>query len=189
MAQSGGIDGATQAVQILGPAVKTLGLTWFRDCDATCGQTALHPFGEVPFHRPPEMAFYLEAEPFRRVMTCGDHQRSKGLALHHHPTAGRSGQGLLRQKRLKTNAPHSSRQGCRQLWGEKAAVVADHHGLARQLRGSGMGQFRRRCRRHRQQTLNGDVDPEDAAPAVGAKGDRRRLQGQGCRGHQTVLSW
>ena len=73
MAQGGGIDGATQAVQILGPAVKTLGLTGFRDRDATCGQTALHPLGEVPFHRPPEMAFDLEAKPFRRVMAGGGH--------------------------------------------------------------------------------------------------------------------
>ena len=43
-----------------------------------------------------------------------------------------------------------------------------------------MGQLLGRCSCDWQQTLNGDVHAQDAAPAVGAELDRRRTEAERC---------
>ena len=42
-----------------------------------------------------------------------------------------------------------------------------------------MGKLRGGSSGHRQQALDGDVDPEHTTPTIGAKGDGCRLQVQG----------
>ena len=171
-AQAIEIELVAQARQVLSAGVKAFGVALDRSGDAAGGQATLHGGGEIALHRSTKGAFDLEAKPFRRVVAGCDHQGSEGLTLHHSPAAGRSGHRSAGQEGMKAAASDGRGDGGRQLRCQEAAVVADHDGFAAVSGGSAMGQFLGRRGRDGEQALNGDVDPEDAAPAIGAEGNR-----------------
>ena len=179
------IDLGPQARHVGAHGIELFRVAGDRHADAAGGQAPLHPGGEIPLHRAAEGSLDLEPQPFRWVMAGGDHQGAEGTALHHRPAGGGGGGGAGRKHGLKIGAAHRRGDRRSQLRGQKAAVVADHNLAAGEaLRGRGL-QLPRRRRRHRQQPLHGDVHAEDAAPAVGAEGDRAGLQRQGRGGHGT----
>ena len=113
-------------------------------------------------------------------MAGGDHQGSQRFAFHHRPAAGRCRHGRLGEQWLKLAATHGIGDGFRQFRCQEAAIEADDHRAAVQTVWCAMGQLLGRCSCDWQQPLNGDVHPQDAAPAVGAELDRRRTEAERC---------
>jgi hypothetical protein len=60
-------------------------------------------------------------------MAGRDDECSQGLAFHHRPAAGRSGNSRIGEKRFQVAAADGCRYDFGEFRGEEAAVIADHH--------------------------------------------------------------
>ena len=179
LGQGGGVDLGLEPGHVGAHGIKLANLARYGHGQSAGGQSGFNTAGEVALHRAAERALDFQPQPFRWVVAGRDHQSSQGLALHYGPARGGGGGGGVAEQGGKAAAPHCAADRLGQLGGQEAAVIADDHLPAGEACRGRMGQFLGRGRRDWQQALHGDVDAQDAAPAIGAEGDRTCCQGQG----------
>ena len=164
-------------------AIKTFATASHRHRDPSSGQPSLYGCSEGALHRSTKGAFDFEAKPFRRVMAGRDDECSQGLAFHHRPAAGRSGNSRIGEKRFQVAAPDGCRHDFREFRGEEAPVIADHHCAAVQAFRCLVDELLGGSDGNREQSLHSDIHPQNPSPTIGPKTNRGGIQWEGGRHH------